>query len=90
MCDVCNLEGKDWKFHNSPRITINQATFYRVYLGQVAKVKLCHLHTIENFLIGESRFLKEHLSLAVDMGRNRNNYTQSSEGENYVPASVWF
>lgn len=64
MCDVCREEGFDWKFHNGEK-PLNNCRFYRVYRGQTAQVMLCHLHSIELFCIGESRFLERHPKLAL-------------------------
>ena len=66
MCDVCTKEGRDWKFHNGSS-TIETCRLYRVYEGREAKVKLCKIHSIELFCIGESRFLSNHPSLALDL-----------------------
>jgi len=63
MCDVCKLEGVDWK-HATGGQKLSFAKLYRVYKDQEAKVRLCQLHDIELFRFGESRFLSAHLKLA--------------------------
>ncbi|MBT3584411.1 MAG: hypothetical protein HN509_05875 [Halobacteriovoraceae bacterium] len=64
MCDVCSAEGIDFKFVNGPKDKLHNCKLFRVYIGQIARVKLCHLHDIQLFSMGENRFLKEHLCLA--------------------------
>lgn len=69
MCDVCQEEGRDYKFHNGNR-PLNHCKFYRVYKSQVATVKLCHLHSIELFCVGENRFLESYPKLALRLHRS--------------------
>jgi len=77
MCDVCRLENKDSILSNGEKPNYS-SKLYRVYLGKIASVNLCHLHGIELFCVGESRFLASHIELAVDLGENRNRYLQTS------------
>lgn len=75
MCDVCVKEHRDWKFHNGSSSAIESCRLYRVYEGREASVKLCKIHSIELFCIGESRFLANHPKLALDLyssGRSTN------------------
>lgn len=74
MCDVCQAEGLNWTFLNGKRTAIRNAKLYRVYMGRVAFVKLCHLHDIQLFVLGEQRFLKEHIYLAKTLSENRVDY----------------
>ena len=67
QCDVCKVEGTNCVFANGRKGKITQAKLYRVYKGKVAKIKLCHLHDIELFMLGEFKFLKEHINLAMDI-----------------------
>jgi hypothetical protein len=64
MCDVCQQEGRDSRFHNGKR-PMQSCRLYRVYKSQVANIRLCHIHAIELFCIGESRFLESHPKLAI-------------------------
>ncbi|MBC7714398.1 MAG: hypothetical protein H7177_13720 [Rhizobacter sp.] len=64
MCDICQSEGKDPAFVNGPKDVISTQQLYKVYKNSVAPVRLCYIHSIELFMIGEKRFLKEHLSFA--------------------------
>ena len=64
MCDVCNVYGIDYKFRtaNAPLCV---EKFYKVYENnKVATVKMCKLHSIEFFKVGEWRFLKANLDFA--------------------------
>lgn len=64
MCEICISEGKDPIFVNGPKDLITTAQLYKVYKNAVAPVRLCYIHSIELFMLGETRFLKEHLSFA--------------------------
>ncbi len=64
MCDVCRSEEEDWTFRNGEKSKITNVKFYRVYQGREAKANLCHLHAIELFTSGETRFLRSHLAFA--------------------------
>lgn len=66
MCDVCREENIDWKFHNGQK-PLSNCRLYRVYRGQTAQVTLCHIHSIELFCVGETRFLESHPSLALSL-----------------------
>lgn len=68
MCDVCEVENRDWKFQNGGN-SLQACRLYRVYKAQVANIKLCHLCSIELFCIGENRFLEAHPRLAVRLHR---------------------
>jgi hypothetical protein len=77
MCDVCRLESLDTVFSNGVKDEIVTTKFYRVYLGHIAQVKLCHIHAIELFCIGETRFLANHIELAMEFGTNRARFVQA-------------
>ena len=64
MCEICISEGKDTSFVNGPKDLITTSQLYKVYKNSVAPVRLCYIHSIELFMLGEKRFLKEHLSFA--------------------------
>ncbi len=64
MCDVCRSEDEDWAFRNGERKKLNSVKLYRVYQGREASAQMCHLHAIELFTTGETRFLRAHLSFA--------------------------
>ncbi len=64
MCEICKSEGKNTKFLNGSKDAIVSHQLYKVYRGSVASVKLCYIHSIELFMLGERRFLREHLSFA--------------------------
>ncbi len=64
MCEICKSEGKDYRFVNGPKDHLVTQQLYKVYKNSVAPVRLCYIHSIELFMIGETRFLREHLSFA--------------------------
>ncbi|RPJ72497.1 MAG: hypothetical protein EHM20_13680 [Alphaproteobacteria bacterium] len=64
MCEVCKSEGDDYRFRNGPKTMLATSNLYKVFKNAVAPIKLCHVHTIELFHIGERRFLREHLTFA--------------------------
>lgn len=74
MCDVCKAEGIDWEFVNGKKTNLRNAKLYRVYMGRVANVKLCHLHDVQLFVLGEQRFLKEHIGLAKTLSAKSGDY----------------
>ncbi len=69
MCQVCKLEGTDWKFKNGESKSLSRVTFYRVYEGEQKSVHLCSLCSIDLFLLGEGRFLEQHPLLALDFSK---------------------
>jgi len=62
-CDVCQIHGLDSKFLNGKKSKIRKNQLHKVLVGKVATVKLCHIHDIELFNLGEKRFVMEHLDL---------------------------
>jgi hypothetical protein len=76
MCEVCRSEGVDYLFKNGPKKILTSNNLYKVFKNAVAPIKLCHVHTIELFHIGERRFLREHLDFA--RGLATRSKTQSS------------
>ena len=75
MCDVCTSEGIDWSFANGSKHTkLTTAKFHNVYIGRVAQVKLCRIHDIQLFSLGEVRFLAAHISLAKTLVSKRSDF----------------
>lgn len=74
MCDVCNVEGKDWKFMNGRHGNLVRSRLYNIYEGKVAHLNLCLIHDIELFMLGENRFLEEHLGLARQLTSNKDKF----------------
>lgn len=64
MCEVCRAEGVDYLFKNGPKKFLTNNNLYKVFKNAVAPIKLCYVHTIELFHLGERRFLREHLIFA--------------------------
>lgn len=64
MCEICKSEGKDYKFVNGSKSFLTTQQLYKVYKDSVAPVRLCYVHSIELFMLGETRFLREHLYFA--------------------------
>jgi hypothetical protein len=64
MCEVCKAEGIDYRQRNGPRDIITIEHLYKVFRDSIAKVRMCYIHSIELFTLGERRFLKEHLPFA--------------------------
>ena len=69
MCEVCRSEGEDYLFKNGPKKSLSNSNLYKVFKNTVAPIKLCHVHSIELFSVGEKRFLKEHLDLARNLAK---------------------
>ena len=74
MCDVCNALGIDYKFKNGP--THDQLyfdTLYRIYRDKLVKVKMCFLHDLELFRLGEKKFLENNLDFAREVAKGTYN-----------------
>lgn len=68
MCDVCRTENLDWRFLNGPsKDKLQDAKLHTVYMGRVANIKLCHIHSIELFVLGEYLFLSRHHNLCQEL-----------------------
>lgn len=79
MCEICTSEGKDYRFLNGPKNHVVTQQLYKVYKGHTASVRLCYIHSIELFMVGETRFLKEHLSFARSLATRSRNLSEVSE-----------
>ena len=79
MCEVCKNEGEDYLFKNGLKNIIVTNNLYKVFKDGVAPIKLCHIHSIELFHLGEKRFLHEHLDFA--RGLATRNKTHSAVDE---------
>lgn len=79
MCDVCKAEGLDTQFMNGPaRSRISASKLHRVFKGQVATIRLCTLHDIQLFMLGEQKFLLENLGFLKHLNHNRRTFVSSS------------
>jgi len=79
MCEVCKCEGVDYKFKNGPTKGLNRDTLYKVYKDHSANISLCHIHSIELFMVGEKRFLKNHLAYARVLANKSFSYKQAED-----------
>lgn len=79
MCEVCKAEGIDYLFRNGPKTALVRDNLYKVFKKAVAPVKLCHIHSIELFHMGERRFLREHLNFARALARAHISKSEVSE-----------
>ncbi len=78
MCDVCKAEGLDASFRNGERLRISASKLYRVFKGQTAVIKVCPLHDIQLFMLGEQKFLLENLGFLKHLNQNRGNFVTKS------------
>lgn len=78
MCEVCKAEGQDMAFKNGDRMNIYKNSLYKVFKDSVADIKLCHVHSIELFTLGETRFLREHLLFARVLAKRSVRVEESS------------
>lgn len=80
MCEICKSEGKDHRFLNgASKDHIVTQQLYKVYKNSHASVRLCYIHSIELFMIGEKRFLREHLSFARALATRSKKLSAASE-----------
>ena len=63
MCDVCKKNNVDYRFINGRKNHLIPSQFYQVQVGKVSVLRLCYLHDIELFRLGERRFLSIHRSI---------------------------
>ena len=74
MCDCCESEGRDPRFHTGSR-KVMQVRLFKVYMGKVARINLCKLCDIELFHVGEIRFLQNHMQLTKSLSTNQRQFT---------------
>jgi len=79
MCEICKSEGKDYRFSNGEKDNIVTQQLYKVYKNTVAPVRMCYIHSIELFMIGEKRFLREHLDFARALATRSKKITAASD-----------
>lgn len=79
MCEICKSEGKNYRFLNGTKDFLTTQQLYKVFKTSVASVRLCYVHAIELFMIGESRFLREHLSFARQIAGRSKKLSSSNE-----------
>jgi hypothetical protein len=79
MCEVCKSEGNDYLFKNGPKKVLTSNNLYKVFKNAVAPIKLCHIHSIELFHMGERRFLKEHLDFARSLARRTKSQSEAAD-----------
>lgn len=68
MCEICKSEGIDHRFRNGEdKSFLTTQQLYKVFKNSVAPVRLCYIHSIELFMLGERRFLQEHIYFARNL-----------------------
>ena len=67
MCEICKSEGQDYRFRNGDKAFLSTQQLYTVFKDSVAPVRLCYIHGIELFVLGEKRFLHEHIPFARNL-----------------------
>ena len=63
MCDVCKKNKIDYRFLNGKKSHLFPSQFYQIQVGKVSILRLCFLHDVELFHLGERRFLNQHKSV---------------------------
>ena len=79
MCEICKLDGVNYLFKNGPKKNLTSNYLYKVFKDMVAPIKLCHVHSIELFHVGEKRFLSAHLNYAHAVATRSNNRSSDSD-----------
>lgn len=77
MCEVCQIEGKDPKFINGLKHVSIPSKLYRVFKDKIADIRLCHVHSIELFVLGEKRFVKSHIQFARSLSAKKSKKSDS-------------
>ena len=83
MCEVCKSEGENFQFRNGPKKFLYHNVLYKVFKNSVANIKLCHIHSIELFMVGEKKFLKEHIPFARDLARKSTRGTDDDSSASF-------
>lgn len=78
MCHVCESEGLNWKFLNGPERKLETAWVFGLYRGRTAKLRLCYIHSVEIFLLGEQRFLARHHQLCYELTHDQARFLGSA------------
>ena len=78
MCDVCEARGLDWQFSNAGKDKLEKAKLFQVYKQKISVVKLCYIHSVELFRLGEKRFLQHEVELCRMMTSNRNRFAKDA------------
>lgn len=78
MCEVCKAEGHDYLFRNGPKKAIHNSILYKVFKDSIANIRLCHIHSIELFMFGERKFLRQHIFFARNLAKKSMKSAESS------------
>ncbi len=78
MCQVCDAEGEDYRFRNGEKSWMTINILYKVLKNCVLPVRLCHIHSVELFGLGERRFLLGHLTFARTLGKRASTSLEDS------------
>ena len=79
MCVVCELNGWDYRYLNGKKNKLSVNKLYTFFdQKRAAQFKLCHIHSIELFKVGESSFLKTYEELGPYLRLNNHKYAVSS------------
>ena len=70
MCDVCKSKGIETEVLNGDKTFSSSTALRKVFVGKVVEVKLCYVHDIELFKLGERRFIAENLQVMPILWRN--------------------
>lgn len=81
MCEICKTEGSDYLFKNGAKNFLVTNNFYKVFKNSVAPIKLCYVHSIELFHIGERRFLREHLTFARGLASRTKSHSTNEDSQ---------
>jgi hypothetical protein len=69
MCQVCDAEGVDYRFRNGEKSLMTMNILYKVLKNATLPIRLCYIHSLELFGLGERRFLLDHLTFARTLGK---------------------
>jgi hypothetical protein len=79
MCEVCKAEGDDYLFRNGPKKLLTTSNLYKVFKNAIAPIRLCHIHSIELFHLGERRFLHDHIFFARNLATRSKSQTAGDD-----------
>jgi len=78
MCEICKVDGNNYLFRNGTKTKLTGNYLYKIFKDKVAPIRLCHIHSIELFHIGEKRFLMQHLNYARAIAKRSKQKNENS------------
>lgn len=79
MCDICKSKNIDPKFINGDKYQVFNRRVYTLFKDRVVPVRLCFVHDVELFLLGERRFAEAYPQVVLNINSKRSKASSSSD-----------